>query len=315
MQGGRLGSVRRRRAPMAVCMAALLASPLLLAQASTAPGSTLDRVRAAGRIRLGYRSDARPFAYGDDAGQPAGYSVAMCQLIADAVKAEPGLASTIVEWVSVPVGERFSAVQQGRIDLLCGAETETLARRAQASFSIPIYPGGIGALVRSDSPVRLREVLSGRGQAFRPTWRAAATQVLQARAFSAVQGTTADKWLTSRIKELQVIADVAHVDGYSAGIQGLLDRRSDVFFAERAVLLDSARRHAGARDLLVIDRLFTYEPLALAMPTGDEQFRLLVDRTLSRLYSSGEIGALYTKWFGEPDEAAMTFFRWNTLAE
>jgi ABC-type amino acid transport substrate-binding protein len=139
--------------------------------------------------------------------------------------------------------------------------------------------------------------------------------VLQARSFSAVQGTTADSWVTTRSRDLQIIADVSRVSGYDAGIQALLDRRSDVFFGERSVLLDAARRHTSARDLLVIDRLFTYEPLALAFGRGDDDFRLLVDRTLSRLFFSGEFAALYTTWFGEPDENTLTFFRWNRLPE
>ena len=65
----------------------------------------------------------------------------------------------------------------------------------------------------------------------------------------------------------------------------------------------------------MLDRLFTYEPLALALPRGDEDFRLLVDRALSAIYRSGEIGDLYAGWFGEPDEAALTFFRLHTLPE
>jgi ABC-type amino acid transport substrate-binding protein len=66
---------------------------------------------------------------------------------------------------------------------------------------------------------------------------------------------------------------------------------------------------------VVLDRLFAYEPLALALQRGDEDFRLLVDRTLSELYRSGEIGNLYASWFGEPDENALTFFRLSTLPE
>ena len=61
--------------------------------------------------------------------------------------------------------------------------------------------------------------------------------------------------------------------------------------------------------------MFTYEPLALALPRGDEDLRLLVDRTLCGLYRSDEIGSLYATWFGEPDENALTFFRLNTLPE
>jgi ABC-type amino acid transport substrate-binding protein len=300
---------------MAVCVTAVVAAPLLLAQEVPAPGGTLDRIRTEGRIRLGFRTDARPFAYKDETGQAAGYSVALCRLIADAAAAQVGLPGVSVELVPVTIEDRFAALQQGRVDLLCGAETVTLERRAQASFSIPIFPGGIGALMRADAPVRLREVISGRGQSFQPTWRASASQALQARGFTAVHNSTADTWLTVRARDLQVISGVSRVGSYEAGIQALLERRTDVFFGERAVLMDAAKRHPSARDMLVVDRLFTYEALALALRRGDEDFRLLVDRTLSRLYGSSEIGALYTTWFGEPDENALTFFRWNRLPD
>jgi ABC-type amino acid transport substrate-binding protein len=300
---------------MAAGAIAVMAAPLLLAQTAEPPAGTLNRIRAAGVIRVGYRSDARPFAYRDGSGQPAGYSVALCGAFVQAATREPGLAGLKVEWVPVTVEERFAAIQQGRIDLLCGAETATLARRAQMSFSIPIFPGGIAAVVRADAPARLREVLAGRGQTYHPTWRASASRVLQARAFSAVQGTTADTWLTGRIRDLEVITEIARVADYGAGIQAVLERRADAFFGERAVLLDAVRQHASSRDLLVVDRLFTFEPIALAFARGDEEFRLLVDRALSRLYVSGELGTLYTTHFGEPDENTLTFFKWTVLPD
>jgi ABC-type amino acid transport substrate-binding protein len=292
-----------------------LSAPLVMGQDAEGPIGTLDRIRATGRMRLGYRLDARPLSYRDESGQPAGYSVELCRRIEAAVKQEPGLAATNVEWVPVTSDARFDALAGGQVALLCGAETETLGRRAGMSFSLPTFPGGIGVLVRSDAPVRLLQVLSGRGQIFRPTWRASATQVLQARAFSAIAGTTSGSWLNQRIQELQVIADVRLVGGFDAGVQAVLERKSDAFFAERAVLLDAARRHPSARDLTVVPRQFTYEPLALAFERGDEDFRLFVDRVLSRLYTSGEFGELFTKWFGEPDEPTLTFFRWNVLPD
>jgi len=298
----------------AVAVALLAAAPITLAQAPRAAGS-LDRIRDTGRIALGYRADTRPFAYKNESGQAAGYSVSLCQKVADSVKSQLKLNALAVNWVAVTSDERFQALQDGRIDLLCGADTETLARRADVAFSLPIFPGGIGALVRSDAPARLKEVLAGHGQTYRPTWRASASQVLQARAFSAVAGTTGETWLRERIDELQIVAGRSSVSSYDAGIQALLDRKSDVLFGERAILMDAARRHPSARDLMMIDRLFTYEPLALAMARGDEDFRLAVDRALSQLYRSGAIGGLYTSSFGEPDENALTFFRWNALPE
>jgi polar amino acid transport system substrate-binding protein len=117
------------------------------------------------------------------------------------------------------------------------------------------------------------------------------------------------------LNDLEVIAGIAPVNSYEEGVQRVLNRRSDVFFGDRAILLDAASRHASAHDLVVLDRLFTYEPMALAIAPGADEFRLLVDRALSRVYRSGEIAKLYEKSFGEPDHEALTFFRWNTLPE
>lgn len=291
-------------APAALGQAAKKATP-----APAAAAGTLDRIRMAGTLKLGYRDGARPFAYKDEAGQAAGYSVELCKAVAEAVKSELNLPALKVEWVPVGAENRFQAVQQGQIDVLCGAETVTLERRKLVSFSTPIFPGGVGVLVRSDAPLNLREVLSGRSPN-RPNWRASVVQVLHQQTFGVVAGTTGEEWLNRRRTELKVDSKVAPVADYAAGVQAVLDRKANAFFAERAVLLDAAKR---GQNVMVIDRLFTYEPIALAMARGDDDFRLLVDRTLSQFYGAAGFRAMYTTWFGEPDEAALTFFRWNTL--
>ena len=130
--------------------AASLIAALIAVTAVTGPAfaaATLDRIRQSGKIALGYQADAQPFSYRDESGNPSGYSIALCQAVADGLKANLGLTNLSIEWVPVTVEERFSAVQQGKVDLLCGAETETLARRKDVSFSLPIYPSGIGALL------------------------------------------------------------------------------------------------------------------------------------------------------------------------
>jgi putrescine:ornithine antiporter len=298
--------------PEALAQAGRAAQP----PAAGRPGTTLDRIRETGVIRLGFRADARPFSFRDEQGNAAGYSVELCQAVADRIKAEPGLESATVVWVPVEAADRFRAIQQGRIDLLCGADTETLARRAEASFSIPVFPGGIGALLRTDAPTRLKDLLSGRAPAAQPNWRATGIQLLQTQRFAVVKGTTAESWLAGRFREFRITASrVVPVDRYEAGIQALVDRRADVFFGDRAILLDAAHRHPAADRLMVLERLFTTEREALAFARGDDDLRLLVDRTLSGLYASGAITATWSRWFGLPGDNVMTFLRWNTLPE
>ena len=288
---------------------------LTLSVALPSGAGTLERVRGAGKLTIGYRTDARPFSYQDESGRPAGYSIALCDKVADALKVELGSTVLATQYVAVASEDRLRAVKEGRIDLLCAEATATLARRREVAFSIPIFPSGIGAVLRTDSPVRLREVLEGREPPYRPQWRASLAQVLERRVFAAISGTTAEAWLGERRVALSITAEVVPVDGYEAGIQSVLSRKSDAFFGDRPILLDAAKRSASAEDLVVLERLFTYEPLALALARGDEDFRLLVDRTLSELYRSGEIGSLYASYFGEPDKDALTFFRLSALPE
>ena len=218
-----------------------------------------------------------------------------------------------MEWIPVTGEDQFKAVQDNKVDLLCGA-AETLASRKDVDFSIPIFPGGIGALLRADAPTGLREVLSGR-PASGPLWRGYPAQVLEKQVFSVVAGTPSEKWLHDRLNEFQLTAKVVPVEGYDAGIQSILDRSSNVFFADRSILLDAAKRSPSAGDLMVLERQFTYAPLALALERNDADFRLVVDRTLSQFFGSDEFRSLYVKWFGKPDESAATFFRRSTLSE
>ena len=285
------------------------------APAPPPPSATLDRIRMTGQLKLGYRTDARPLSYRDESGKPAGFSVDLCQVVADRLKGERGHGSLTVEWVPLEAADRFAAIQQGRVDMLCGADSETLARRVEVSFSIPIFPGGIGALLRTDASARLKDALSGKKLAAQPNWRANAAQALQSQRFAAVSGTTAETWLRTKLAEFQLSSKVVPVNDYDAGVKAVLDRKAEVFFGDRAILLDAVRRNASAAKLAVHDRLFTTETLAFAFARGDEDFRLFVDRALSGLYASGAVNATYGKWFGTPGEGVRNFYGWVTLPD
>src|SRR3954471_6992406 len=299
-----------RIATVAITFLSIVVQPF--AHAATEAAGTLDRVRQTGKLTFGYNPDARPFSYRDESGNAAGFAVALCQKIAEQVKADLAGKDITVEWVPVT---GLSDVQQGKIDLLCAAQTETLTKRKDVAFSIPIFPGGVGAIVRSDSSRRLREVLTEGQAASQPIWRASPAKFLEKQIFSVVAGTSAQKWLAGRMDEFQISAKVVTVDDYDAGIKQLLNRNANVFFGDRTALTEFAKRSPSARHLLVLDRTFSPEPIALALKRGDEDFRLAVDRALSRVFSSAGIGALYEQWLGKPEKDALAFFRQSALPE
>ena len=312
----------RQRFWIAGCAIAWLATPAaVLAQAKkNAPAppapkatTTLERIRSTGTLKLGYRIDAPPFSR-QEPNEPVGYSVDLCKNLAEMIKSEMSLPTLRVQWVPVTVDNQLTAVEQHDIDVMCGSVSVTLQRRKQVDFSSPIFPGGVGVVVRSNAPKQLRNILAGQAGDYAPTWRAVALNILREQTFATIPGTTAEGWLNQKGSELQVQSRINQVPNYAAGIKAVLDGKASAFFAERAALLDEVQRNTSD-DLTVIDRQFTFEPLALAVARGDDDFRLLVDRSLSRFYNDPGFGTAYTKWFGKPDDTAKNFFRWNALPE
>jgi putrescine:ornithine antiporter len=256
----------------------------------------------AGKLTYGYYPNARPLSFTDESGKPAGYAVELCQKIAAASSLQPA-------WVAVTPGSSAALLKDGKVQLICG-EFDRLSARKDMSFSIPIFQGGIGALLRSDAPGPLKSALSERPAPSGPTWRGTPTQqLLQAQTYAVVAGSPTEKVVNERINELKATFKVVQVKDADEGVRAVLDRKASVFFADRTLLLNAAKRVANTSDLTVHERRFTLAPIALALKRGDEDGRLAADRALSRIYATPEFKDLYAKWFDASDEATAIFFR------
>ena len=248
-------------------------------------------------VAVGYYTDARPLSFDNESGRPSGYAVELCQAVA----------RTQIEWIAVTAESRRAALRDGKVKLLCG-EAVTLSAQKEVLFSIPIFQGGVGAMLRADQPAALKQALSS-------TPGASGQMLLQQQAHAVIAGAPAEKALADWFASLNLPAQIVRVPNEAAGLQAVLDRKVAVFFAERSVLLDSWRRSAASADLTVLTRRFTVAPIAIAFRRGDDDARVAIDRALSRFYASKEFRATYAKWFGQPDADSAAFFRLNMLPE
>jgi polar amino acid transport system substrate-binding protein len=272
-----------------------------------AQADTLEKIRENGKIRIGYRTDAVPFSSRKGA-SATGYSVELCEKIVTIIKAQTGLEKIEIEYVPLGSMVQFEAVEEGRVDLLCGASTITLDRREKVAFSSPIFITGISALIRKDAPEELRTLLTSAEPDFQPNWRATMKDVLHERIFVARTGSTAEAWAEAELENYKILAKLNPADSYEHGIQQVVDGEADVMLADRPILLVAAVTNESAAELTVLPRYFTIEPIALAMHRDDDEFRLLVDRALSSLVKSGEFMGTYVRFFGPPDNAAISLF-------
>jgi polar amino acid transport system substrate-binding protein len=303
--------MRNRSSAMfaAACVALVCAVP--------ATAQTLDRIKETAFIKLGYLDDARPFSFASTAGKPDGYTIELCKHIVEELKKELALPNLISEFAPVAVDFRLFAIDNARIDLLCAPTSVTLAKRKEASFSIPVFAGGVRAVMMSDSATKLRAALEADAQEQKrtPVWRGSpAARVLKGMTFAVVTGTTSQQWLEGRRQSLKVDAKIEPVADYHTGMRLLQERKVDAFFGDGKAIL-AAIDPAARKNYTLIERQFTHEPYALGLAKGDDDFRASVDRALSHLYASPEFAKLYSKWFGEYDEKSDLFFQWVTIPD
>jgi ABC-type amino acid transport substrate-binding protein len=265
--------------------------------ASSASAGTLDRVRFTGTFKIGYRTDAAPYSYKNPLGEAAGYSVDLCRAVAVAVKQSLKLKEISIKYVPVSAENRFKAVQDGKIDILCGATTATLSRRELVDFSLGTFIDGASVMLMADGPAGFEE-LAGKNVGVRG-------------------GTTTEEGLRSTLKELSVNAKIVPVSTHDDGLSRLEKGELSAYFADRGILLFLAAGSSSPQKLRVVEDYYSFEPYALAMQRGDEKFRLLVDRTLSRLYRSGQIVPIFRNAFGnaEPSEVLRSLYIINGLPE
>lgn len=286
---------------------------LIIALSPVAYAQTLERIQQSGTFNIGFVPDQPPFSSGSSSTQPTGYAIALCQRVADATRSKLDLPRLTVKYTPTSIQAGLEMVEKGQVDILCGAVTETLQRRERVSFSIPIFTSGIGVLLLEDAPYGLVRVLKGEVPHTGPRWRATINRGLVNHVYAVHAGTTGEDWVHAQVASLGVIARVVTVDSHEQGVEMVLDGKADAYFADRIILEAYAARPDRNDELMVLDRQFTYEPLALVTRQGDDDFRLAVDTVLSELYRSDAFVGLYTLYFGEPGDTTRLLFKAYTL--
>jgi len=289
--------------------AGILVIILTLVLPLAAGAQTLERIKSTGTFIAGYVPDQAPFSFAGANSQPEGYAIELCQKIAAALETRLGLPGIKVRYTPAGLESGLAMIADGRIDMLCGAVTDTLKRRERVSFSIPVYTTGIGVLLRRDSPEALVRVLKGGAAHTGPIWRGTINRALARQTYAVHAGTDTEEWLRDKAKTLGVIATVLTVDNHEKGVDLVSGGKADAYFADRVILEYYVSREKGGSKLMILDRYFSYEPLAFALPRADEDLRLLVDATLSKLYRSEEIVGIYKRYFGEPGDMTLKLFR------
>jgi ABC-type amino acid transport substrate-binding protein len=277
----------------------LIATQILLT--GSARAGALDDIRDSAELKLAYRMETPPFSSrAPDAAVPEGFTIDICRIIARDIQAHLGLAEMNITWVKVDADERMDAIAEGRAHMECGATSVTLSRQERVDFSNLFYATGASLMVLNSSDIQTIADLGNRR-------------------VSVLAGTTTETVLRDALEKGGINARIVLVANHADGLQRLVNKNTDAMAADQATLFGIGFKSKGEHRLVITEDMLSFEPYALPLPRNDADFRLVVNRALSRLYQRGDVGRAWERHFGvhgvKPTQMLLMLYRLNSFAE
>lgn len=261
-----------------LCVALFASLASASAQTSIPSDSRLKSIVGNKTIRIAYRTDATPFSFKDDKGEPAGFSLELCRLVIKSIGQQFGVGDLKVEWVPVTVQTRFSAISGGHADLECGSSTITLGRMKEVDFSNVIFVESTGVLVARAANFHALTDMAGKK-------------------IAVVSGTTNESAVNEQSRARNLNITVVALKDRDEGMSALESGKVDGYAGDKLLLAGTQATHPEALTMLPDD--LSIEAYAIALPRGDWALRLAVNTGLAPVFRSGVIFEGFRRWFGQ----------------
>lgn len=258
-----------------ILLIVLFASPLAAEEFT----GTLGQIKKTGQIRIGFRTSEPPMSFSDKDGKPNGYSIELAQSVIKEIEKKIG-AKVKVQYVPITAENRFNALVDNKIDMLCGATTKTLSRGELVDFTQLTFVTGASLMTLRDNE---NQDSSGFG----------------GKKIGVVKDTTTAIALKGLLQETSTKAEIVFFHSAKDGVDALRKKKVDAYAADQIVLIGIVSTAQDGMKFAIGPNVFSFEPFAFAVRRNDADFRLAADRAISDLCRSKKIFEIYDKWVGE----------------
>lgn len=244
------------------------------APAQPAEQTHLDKIKAAGTIKIGTSADYPPFEYVDSTGKKVGFDIELMEELAKRLGVK-------VEWVDMPFDSLIAAVQEGKIDAAISAFNYTEERDKTVDFTDPYFTSEDGFIVaegftgKIEKPEDVGQYMVG------------------------VQtGTTQDGWLTDNLVKTGKLPE-ANLFRYDRVDQAVLDLQSGRIQVLMADLIPAKALVASQSGLkIAFEGVLAGGPMNMVVPEGDTSLQQAFNELIKALTSEGWIDQLAIKHMG-----------------
>ena len=265
----------RHRAVFATAIGLVVCGPVL------ALDGTLKKVKESGTITLGHRESSTPFSYYDDKQKVIGYSIDLCMKIVEAVKAELKMPDLKVALAPVTSATRIPLLANGTVDMECGSTTNNLERQKQIAYAPTTFVTATRFVSKKASNLNRLADLKGKSVV-------------------STAGTTNIKYLLKVNGEQNLGINVLTAKDHAEAFLMVETGRAAAFVMDDILLYGLVAGSKAPADYSVSADAFTVEPYGIMVRKGDPAFKKVADGAIAAVFKSGEIDALYRKWFLSP---------------
>jgi glutamate/aspartate transport system substrate-binding protein len=253
----------------------------LFSAGAVAQDGTLKKIKDTGSITIGHRDASLPFSYYDDKQQPIGYAMDLCARIVDAVKAHLKLPAIKTNYQLVTSANRIPLMANGTIDLECGSTTTNVARQEQVWFTMTHFVTANRWVSKKSSKLKTLKDLSNK-------------------TIVSTAGTTNIKQITEINAQQNLNMRIISANGHPEAFQMVETGRAEAFVMDDILLAGLAAQSRSPKDYEISSVALSVEPYGIMLRKDDKEFKAVVDKAMSDVFKSGQINAIYSKWFEKP---------------
>ncbi len=224
------------------------------AQQSGTQQSSIDKIKANGKIRIGVFSDKPPFGFVDKDGKNQGYDVYLAKRFAQDLLGD----ESKVEFVLVEAASRVEYLESDKVDIILANFTVTDERKQKVDFANPYMKVALGVVAPDGSPITDVSQLKGKKLIVN-------------------KGTTAETYFTKNYPDIELLK----YDQNTEAFQALKDGRGAALAHDNTLLFAWARENTGFT--VGVKTLGSQDTIAPAVRKGNKELLDWINNELTTL--------------------------------
>lgn len=254
---------------LAAFFVAVLASQAFSADFDLAKKSTLETIMSRGELLVGLDPGYQPFEMTDKKGNFIGFDVDLAKELAKSMGVKLRIVNTDYDGI-------IPALLADKFDIIISGMTLTQERNLQINFANPYIVVGQAIILNKNLADKVTSYKDLNDPKYTVASRIGTT------------GEMATKRLISKAK-------YKSFDKEADGALDVVNGQSDAFVYDLPFCVVFMAQQGG-KNVVLLDKPFTYEPLAFGIKKGDPDFLNYLNNFLAQIKADGRYDRIYNKW-------------------